>query len=306
MLEALDRENLLSLTSVNKKQQTPLHISVTWRSEATEFLLEKMLGELYVHPDERPELVKPRTEQDQQMVEEKLLGALDENGRSALHAAAESFLDENNLEVLLRNLLGASFIRSDGDTFGSGIQLNLARRLLLTKDRSGVTVLHYVCKHGARKMQQLRLLLRNLLGDDYVDETRPPAPGRDLQTQIRIAELLQVATDKSGMTPLHCTLKWPSDACELLLRNLLGHCFNYPYDPSGRVFRERSPPEMYFAHRIFSYKDKQGQTPSLLAESGNCSERVRTFVICNIDHFYLPFGVNSEFTSHNPQYSQTF
>jgi hypothetical protein len=286
LLEALVEKGF-ALTGVNNKGETPLHRSVSWQPVCTEFLLKDFLGRFYVPIGARREDIVPRTPGEQKFVEE-ILGLRDAKGRTPLLAATHSRIDESNAELLICNLLGPWLIPlEDGDlVLRTESEQEEIERILGVRDADGFSPLHGAVESND-KLKLLRLMLKNLLGEYFIDSNTCPKDikERNFELQQKISQLLH-PRNKFGVTPLLCSAKnfFKDKVHKLLLRNLLGEYFVDTVDRTSlKSVHERTEEENQFVRDLLFGEDAKGC--SLLSiTKGRCDEDVKLLIESNASY----------------------
>jgi hypothetical protein len=286
LLEALVKKGF-RLTGVNNKGETPLHRSVSWRPVCTEILLKHFLGKFYVPIGAGREDIVPRTPDEHKFVEE-ILGLRDAEGRTPLLAATHSQIDESNAELLICNLLGPWLISLEDSVhvLRTESEQKEVERILGVRDAYGFSPLHGAVKSND-KLRFLRLMLKNLLGEYFVDCNTCPKDikERNLEQQKKIFELLH-PRNKFGETPLLCSVhdfnKYKVH--ELLLRNLLGKYFVDTVDGTSlKSVHARTEEENQFVRDLLFGEDEKGCSPFSIT-TGRCDEDVKLLIEANASY----------------------
>lgn len=214
----------------------------------SKFLLKSILGaRLYDSP-------RTRTPEEQAKVE-CLLGIEDNEGDTPFLSATF----RTNAKLLLFHLLGPLYV-SLNETDATQLhrtaaeQSRVERIIVEKKNFHGQTALHKAMEIDLHSIDFQRLLLKNLLGEFYVEAPLEEAL-RPLHQQERIAHMM-LPTDSKGMTPLNCliTMDGNYDSFELFLRNLLGDYFVEAGGQTAKSFADRSVEENKFVHNVIFSK----------------------------------------------------
>jgi ankyrin repeat protein len=286
LLEALVEKGF-GLTGANNKGETPLHRSVSWRPVCTEFLLMHFLGKFYVPIGAGREDIVSRTPDEQKFVEETL-GLKDGKGRTPLLSATHSTIDKSNAELLICNLLGPWLIPLKDGVFvpRTESEQREVERILGVRDADGYSPLHGAVLNKL-KLRFLQLILKNLLGEYYIDCNTLPKDikKRTLEVQQKISQLLH-PRNKTGVTPLLCSARNFNkyDVHELLLRNLLGEYFVEVVDgTSVKSVYARTEEENQFVRYLIFGEDEEGRSP-FSTTKGRCDEKVKLLIEANASY----------------------
>jgi ankyrin repeat protein len=164
-----------------------------------QLLLVHLLGPM-VLPLDAPPLIRPEAEQ---RLVETILCDRDLQGFTPLHGALLNNEKLGFLRVLLKNLLGAWFVDAQTDAHRRPLQLQKRiAELLQPRNQEGETPLHSSVRLF-NKYQVHELLLRNVLGDYFVEADGTTANAFDVRTKEEnqfVRELL-LTPDVYGLSP---------------------------------------------------------------------------------------------------------
>lgn len=206
--------------------------------------MKSILGPLYDSPTRTPE---------EQARVERLLGAKDFKDDTPFLSAH----CDTNAKLLLFHLLGPLYLSLDV-TDATRLHRTVAeqccveRIIVEQKNIFGKTALHMAMRVHSFDYQ--RLLLKNLLGEFYVDAPLEEAV-RPLHLQERIADMM-MPMDIKGRTPLNCFFDRDNkyDSFELFLRNLLGDYFVEADGRTAKSILHRTAEENKFVYNVMITK----------------------------------------------------
>jgi len=200
----------------------------------------------------------PARSEVKQLAIEGILCKRDLERKMAIHFAAET-LDERNLELLVKNLLGNLFLSRNVKRAAQTrdeAQQKLVERILLVQDAKGRTPLHF----NDINYNCFELLLRNILQENFVpleadDSYNLP---RSEKKRSKIEKVL-CATDNEGQMLIHYAVK-SRDArnLELLVKNLLGNLFVSEDGKSSVLTRNEE--QQKIVERLLLVQDEKGRT----------------------------------------------
>lgn len=245
----------------------------------SKFILKSILGpRLYDRPS-------ARTPEEQAEVE-CLLGIEDNEGDTPFLSAAF----RTNAMLLLFHLLGPLYVSLD-ETDATQLhrtaaeQCHVERIIVEQKNIHGKTALHKAIEMHSFDFQ--RLLLKNLLGEFYVDAPLTEAL-RPLHQQEHIADMM-LPTDSEGMTPLNYlfnSFNIDYDIFELFLRNLLGDYFVEADGQTAKSFVHRSGEENDFVYNVMITKSVYSNFRDMEIQYNEDKKKFKLLIEANANYLH--------------------